>query len=156
MRPILEEFASVFHKSDTVNGPVILLLLLLCRAGAGFSQPAVNSKMLEGQGTAPEFPDGLSWLNTEAPLKLRDLRGKFVLLDFWTFCCINLKFPVKVKIANLKENSELTIDAILYYCTTEQSVCLVDRIRVSLEVRPVGRGPAIVPVKVEVRTPAKI
>ncbi|UUZ61335.1 NHL domain-containing thioredoxin family protein [Nocardioides sp. B-3] len=32
---------------------------------------------------------GRGWLNTAAPLALRDLRGRFVLLDFWTFCCIN-------------------------------------------------------------------
>lgn len=38
---------------------------------------------------APDFPKGLQWLNTEHPLQLSDLRGKFVLLDFWTFCCIN-------------------------------------------------------------------
>jgi hypothetical protein len=35
---------------------------------------------------APEFPAGLDWLNTERPLSLRELRGKIVLLDFWTFC----------------------------------------------------------------------
>ena len=35
---------------------------------------------------APEFPAGLDWLNTERPLTLRELRGKIVLLDFWTFC----------------------------------------------------------------------
>jgi len=39
--------------------------------------------------SAPEFPEGLDWLNTKRPLTLRDLRGKVVLLDFWTYCCIN-------------------------------------------------------------------
>ncbi|MCU0704686.1 MAG: redoxin domain-containing protein [Fimbriiglobus sp.] len=38
---------------------------------------------------APEFPDKMDWLNTAGPLKLADLKGKIVLLDFWTLCCIN-------------------------------------------------------------------
>jgi thiol-disulfide isomerase/thioredoxin len=38
---------------------------------------------------APEFPDDLQWLNTDRPLRLRELRGKLVLLDFWTYGCIN-------------------------------------------------------------------
>jgi thiol-disulfide isomerase/thioredoxin len=37
---------------------------------------------------APELR-GRGWLNTGGPLSLGDLRGWFVLLDFWTFCCIN-------------------------------------------------------------------
>jgi thiol-disulfide isomerase/thioredoxin len=37
---------------------------------------------------APELR-GRGWLNTAAPLNLVDLRGRFVLIDFWTFCCIN-------------------------------------------------------------------
>jgi len=37
---------------------------------------------------APEFPPG-SWFNVDGPLSLRQLRGKIVLLDFWTFCCAN-------------------------------------------------------------------
>lgn len=37
---------------------------------------------------APEFPKG-SWFNASGPLSLRGLRGKIVLLDFWTFCCAN-------------------------------------------------------------------
>ena len=37
---------------------------------------------------APELR-GRGWLNTDGSLSLADLRGRFVLLDFWTFCCIN-------------------------------------------------------------------
>ncbi|RME24521.1 MAG: hypothetical protein D6800_08595, partial [Candidatus Zixiibacteriota bacterium] len=44
---------------------------------------------LEGTVTAPDFPAHLNWLNTDHPLSLHELRGKLVLLDFWTFCCIN-------------------------------------------------------------------
>ncbi len=49
----------------------------------------IPADALEGSINAPEFPAGLDWLNTSTPLRLKDLRGKFVLLDFWTFCCIN-------------------------------------------------------------------
>lgn len=39
--------------------------------------------------TVPEFPPKLDWLNT-TPLQFRrDLQGKVVVLDFWTYCCIN-------------------------------------------------------------------
>jgi len=38
---------------------------------------------------APEFPEDLVWLNTDRRYTLRDLRGRFVLIDFWTYCCIN-------------------------------------------------------------------
>lgn len=38
---------------------------------------------------APSLENGGEWLNTDRPLDLRDLRGKFVILDFWTYCCIN-------------------------------------------------------------------
>jgi len=38
---------------------------------------------------APELDGGVEWLNTGGPISMKDLRGKIVLLDFWTFCCIN-------------------------------------------------------------------
>jgi DNA-binding beta-propeller fold protein YncE/thiol-disulfide isomerase/thioredoxin len=39
---------------------------------------------------APEIDrPGLTWFNVPQPLSLADLRGKLVILDFWTFCCIN-------------------------------------------------------------------
>ncbi len=54
----------------------------------------------EGDPTVPEHPfprriesppldGGLAWINVGGPIELEDLRGKFVLLDFWTYCCIN-------------------------------------------------------------------
>ena len=36
----------------------------------------------------PDFPARMEWINSR-PLQMRDLKGKFVLLDFWTYCCIN-------------------------------------------------------------------
>jgi DNA-binding beta-propeller fold protein YncE len=45
------------------------------------NQPPVKIK-------APSL-DGVEWINTTGPIDLKELRGKFVLLDFWTYCCIN-------------------------------------------------------------------
>jgi len=38
-----------------------------------------------GTVRAAEFPAGLEWFNSSA-LSIRQLRGKLVLLDFWTYC----------------------------------------------------------------------
>jgi hypothetical protein len=37
-----------------------------------------------GTVQAPEFPQDVEWFNSR-PLSLADLRGKLVLLDFWTY-----------------------------------------------------------------------
>jgi len=38
---------------------------------------------------APEITGGRGWLNTDKPLSIAALKGKFILLDFWTYGCIN-------------------------------------------------------------------
>lgn len=38
-----------------------------------------------GSFQIPEFPPGLKWYNVDAPLTMAALRGKMVLLDFWTY-----------------------------------------------------------------------
>lgn len=39
-----------------------------------------------GAVNAPEFPDDVEWVNTDRTLSMADLRGKLVVLDFWTYC----------------------------------------------------------------------
>jgi thiol-disulfide isomerase/thioredoxin len=42
----------------------------------------------KASGTAPEFAGIDTWLNSQ-PLRMADLRGQVVLVDFWTYTCIN-------------------------------------------------------------------
>ena len=53
--------------------------------------PGVNTPSLPDLGTAPEFADTEDWFNTpgDRPLTLAQLRGHVVLIDFWTYTCIN-------------------------------------------------------------------
>ncbi|MET0457062.1 MAG: cytochrome c biogenesis protein DipZ [Mycobacterium sp.] len=46
---------------------------------------------LESCGTAPDLKGITTWLNTPegAPIDLKALRGKVVLIDFWAYSCIN-------------------------------------------------------------------
>ena len=45
--------------------------------------------MNTGRVNAPELHTRFGWLNSDKEYSLKDFRGKFVLLDFWTFGCIN-------------------------------------------------------------------
>ncbi|MGE5041931.1 MAG: cytochrome c biogenesis protein DipZ [Candidatus Levyibacteriota bacterium] len=38
---------------------------------------------------APDFLGITHWLNTDKPISIKDLKGKVVLVDFWTYTCIN-------------------------------------------------------------------
>lgn len=42
-----------------------------------------------GRVNAPPFPEDAEWLNTSHPLTLGHFTGKLLVLDFWTYCCIN-------------------------------------------------------------------
>jgi len=50
--------------------------------------PAVQAATLPDFGAAPEFTGIERWLNSQ-PLTLAQLRGRVVLVDFWTYACIN-------------------------------------------------------------------
>ena len=53
---------------------------------AGESQ--FQGSKLQDYGQAPEFQGISQWLNSK-PLTLTSLRGKVVLIDFWTYSCVN-------------------------------------------------------------------
>ena len=57
-------------------------LISLLFASAAFSATGAQA------AAAPEFTGIDNWLNS-APLKMQQLRGKVVLVDFWTYTCIN-------------------------------------------------------------------
>ena len=44
------------------------------------------TRSFAGNVNAPDFPAGVEWINTDRPLSMADLRGKVVILDFWTYC----------------------------------------------------------------------
>lgn len=59
---------------------------------------------------APELPQNQPWLNTDHPLSIQQLKGRVVILDFWTYCCINcLHVLPKLKYLEQKYKDSLTI-----------------------------------------------
>jgi thiol-disulfide isomerase/thioredoxin len=79
-------------------GGAIAILLISAAAAAPQKQPLTFTSderhFFEGSDTAPDFPSNIEWLNTASSLNLRQFRGKLVLLDFWTYCCINCMHAV--------------------------------------------------------------
>lgn len=66
----------------------VTLVLTACAAPAESQSlepvlPIVNAS-LPDLGPAPELTND-TWLNTDSPLRLADLRGKVVAIDMWTF-----------------------------------------------------------------------
>jgi DNA-binding beta-propeller fold protein YncE len=82
-----------FHPSAV---PVLGIALVLAMAGLGQAQPLAPAARL-GLGAAGErakgprldLLGGSDWLNSDRPIAAADLKGRIVLLDFWTLCCIN-------------------------------------------------------------------
>src|SRR6266850_7193387 len=72
-------------------GPLGLLNAGISRF-AGSSSPMVSSDTVVSENNspvAPEFASG-TWINSE-PLTLLGLRGRVVLIEFWTFGCYNCR-----------------------------------------------------------------
>src|ERR1700741_619757 len=63
----------------------LLLAVAAAASGAAVTFPGGPAGAVR---PAPEFQNIDTWINSE-PLKLEQLRGKVVLVDFWTYTCSN-------------------------------------------------------------------
>ena len=70
-------------KKMTLTALVLLLLTFFAQAQRSPEQ------LYENDFPAPEFPPGLDWINIDQPLTMAGLQGKIVILDFWTYGCVN-------------------------------------------------------------------
>lgn len=74
--------------------PGLLALILFGCSSMREDMQSMNSALpqpaLADLGPAPELTNEV-WLNAEGPLRLADLRGKVVLLEMWTFGCVNCR-----------------------------------------------------------------
>jgi thiol-disulfide isomerase/thioredoxin len=70
---------------------ILFFAVLLIAGGVIHAQDATAEPSFSGDPAypAPAIPTGVDWLNVAAPLTLDQLKGKVVLLDFWTYGCIN-------------------------------------------------------------------
>ncbi|MFN8216166.1 MAG: cytochrome c biogenesis protein DipZ [Solirubrobacterales bacterium] len=61
------------------------------RGGASGAPAVPETVPLQDYGEAPEFTDTERWFNTpgDRPLTMKGLRGRVVLVDFWTYTCVN-------------------------------------------------------------------
>ena len=77
-RSLHSKDSDMFNRLRTLTAAATLFTALAASAGAG------SRRALSHPAPAPEFTGIDKWLNSE-PLTLQQLRGKVVLVDFWTY-----------------------------------------------------------------------
>ena len=71
-----------------IVGIVILAAAASSLVSPGPASTVASASLLPELGKAPDFVGISAWINSP-PLDLSQLRGKVVLVDFWTYSCIN-------------------------------------------------------------------
>lgn len=80
------------RKNIILAGVIVLIIttiLYLESTKAPVPETIASERNQEGYRRAPELTGISGYLNTNEGLQLKDLRGKVVLVDFWTYTCIN-------------------------------------------------------------------
>ena len=78
---------AAINKRLVVRVAILSIVWLAC--GLFSQRAAMSQHPFPRRMNVEPFPDDLTWINTSRPIRPDELRGKFVLLDFWTYCCIN-------------------------------------------------------------------
>jgi len=77
-----------------IRSTTVLLAAIACLTGAtppvaGVADSATTkARLADARRAAPDFVGITNWVNS-APLSIGGLRGKVVLVDFWTYGCVN-------------------------------------------------------------------
>lgn len=85
---LFPSYGNFFAKFETSGQVSEQLAVLKGKKEAGKTVKA-DVEGLPDLGEAPDFAGITKWLNTPGPLTMAELRGKVVLVDFWTYTCIN-------------------------------------------------------------------
>ena len=80
--------AGIYLQSTKGDEPLLNVTLKNQQPEEQEDVPTDPESLFTNHGPAPELVGGTGWLNTE-PLTLKQLQGKVVLIDFWTYSCIN-------------------------------------------------------------------
>jgi thiol-disulfide isomerase/thioredoxin len=83
-----------FHIMNTAKAEDILIgAFYPKKLAADATSPRGFHSLLGDEGAMPDLDGAIGWLNS-APLSRKSLRGKVVLVNFWTYTCINSLRPL--------------------------------------------------------------
>ncbi len=88
---LLDYFPSYSNSLTAIeSNPAVTQQLNSLKSSNLLNLPSLSdSSLFNADYPAPGFVGITGWLNTDKPLSLSALRGKVVLVDFWTYTCIN-------------------------------------------------------------------
>src|SRR5260370_568910 len=91
LAPVKAVLNSALRSRIVVTAAVVLLAAWRVYLTSTIETPTVQAAAAQGakRVDVPDLVGGTAWLNTDKPITLADLKGRIVLLDFWTLCCIN-------------------------------------------------------------------
>ena len=91
LAPVKTLLNNALRSRIVLTSVVVLLAAWTVYVTSNIEDPTVQAAAAQGakRVDVPDLVGGTDWLNTDKPISLADLKGRIVLLDFWTLCCIN-------------------------------------------------------------------